>query len=813
MAIAQWIDSHADQERLWITFEKVDDRPDRFWSLLVSGLEAVVPGHFEASLAAVTAASPDAALVVEALLDDLATLDTPLVIIFDDLHKIRSQLIHDDLAVLLELAPQDLQIVVISRSDPPLPLARWKLRGWLLDIRAPELALSLEETMRLFDLYGTGEATRDEVSIVWKEADGWVGALRLSAMMSGHRGDEWSDGAWSLISESTVVDLLVTEVLEQQPDDIIDFLLRTSIVDHLDEEMSTTLSGRHDAAEVLHNLELGQTVITSRGRGGVEYRYNPLFLEVLRLELRRRHPDLYASLSLAAAELLRARGELSSAVDLLLRAGEDDEAFAFAYDDCYKAHDEGHPDLAAACLDLIPEGRVKISSNRMLVYAFALGTIGRSEAARVWLSRAVDRIASTPEPLTADIVLADVLKLMCSTILGTWPDGIEPGRRALVEIEGGTDVGAPGTRVRANLARALLIEDRHDEATQILSVPTRSGELANLVLAPANLARCAARRGAIELSLNLAADSLAAAEVLGVPTHLGVADAQLARFAAFYERSANTDARAALEHLDALIALHPEAKVYEILAGLSRAQMVAGQGQYLEAAEYIAEIRAQLVKIDHPALARLGFATEARWRIESGDLGMAASLIERLDVDSITTALLRARLEVFARRFECGLELLERAVPTNRRDCLLVAVQRLRATIERGQQAQDLVSEVIALAAPECMARTILEEGPVVTRAVRDAASRVGSLEAEMLSTALGAPVRRTSASSVSIELSEREHAVLRFLPTNLTNREIANECLMSVNTVKTHLKSIYAKLGVSSRADAVRCARGLGLL
>ena len=137
----------------------------------------------------------------------------------------------------------------------------------------------------------------------------------------------------------------------------------------------------------------------------------------------------------------------------------------------------------------------------------------------------------------------------------------------------------------------------------------------------------------------------------------------------------------------------------------------------------------------------------------------------------------------------------------------------MRACVMSGEDPERHLSHVVELAAPEHLVRVVLEEGDVVARLVRSAAERVGVIEAEQFATALGSPPRRRHSADAIVTLTEREQAVLRFLPSRLTNQEIGGECFMSVNTVKAHLKAIYNKLGVSSRSDAVERARMLGAL
>jgi LuxR family transcriptional regulator, maltose regulon positive regulatory protein len=221
--------------------------------------------------------------------------------------------------------------------------------------------------------------------------------------------------------------------------------------------------------------------------------------------------------------------------------------------------------------------------------------------------------------------------------------------------------------------------------------------------------------------------------------------------------------------------------------------------------------------IDHlpqSALRCLVDAAAARWHREVGQACQAEELITTLPEGSPAHTLLCARLDLARGRFDAVRARLRRASLATMRDQLTGELLLARVAIESGEDAGGHVTVAAGLAAPERLVRIFLDEGPAVTRLARAAAGSLGSEFGTNLSAALGSPPRpRGTPRQPAAVLTERELLVLRFLPSRLTNAEIARECLMSVNTVKTHLKRIYAKLGVSSRAETVERARLLGLL
>jgi LuxR family transcriptional regulator, maltose regulon positive regulatory protein len=234
--------------------------------------------------------------------------------------------------------------------------------------------------------------------------------------------------------------------------------------------------------------------------------------------------------------------------------------------------------------------------------------------------------------------------------------------------------------------------------------------------------------------------------------------------------------------------------------------------------EVFATVREAGKLIDHvprSALRCLVDAAAARWHLEAGQIHQAEELIATLPDGSPAHTLLRARLDLACGRFGAVRTRLGQANPGTMRDQLTGELLLARAAIESGEDARGHVTTAVELAAPEYLVRAFLDEGAAVTRMARAAAESLGTEPGTSLSVALGSPPRRSHGTprQPAAVLTERELSVLRYLPSHLTNAEIARECLMSVNTVKAHLKNVYAKLGVSSRAETVERARLLGLL
>jgi len=365
-----------------------------------------------------------------------------------------------------------------------------------------------------------------------------------------------------------------------------------------------------------------------------------------------------------------------------------------------------------------------------------------------------------------------------------------------------------------NLVRGYLLVDKPGEAESALYAGNPGDEIAALVLAPALAARIALRQGSLFEAERQATAALKAAHAFGLDAHTGALDAHLALAGSLIDRNELAGAIAVFRRLDEILPAWPEASVYEVLLRLEKARVAAALDDFDDVFATLHEARMFIEHVPRSALRRMVDAAAARWHLEAGETRQAEELIATLTDGGPAGTILRARLDLACGRFDVAQALLQRANPATMRDRLMGELLLARAAIESGDDAREHVTLAVGLAAPERLARVFLEEGAAVARLARAAAEALGTESGTSLSVALGSPspTRGTSRQSTAI-FTERELSVLRFLPSHFTNPEIATECGMSVNTVKWHLKSIYAKLGISSRAEAVERARLLGLL
>ena len=561
-------------------------------------------------------------------------------------------------------------------------------------------------------------------------------------------------------------------------------------------------------------MEADLQFVMATGQSRDTYRYHPLLAEMLRSDLQTHRPEEVQGLNRLAAGILQARGDIAGAARCLLAAGDTDRAFSIVCEAAYRRADLADTPGIAAFVNLFPKELVTESASRMLTYTLMLGLSGRQDESRAWLQRAKVRIRDELQPRAEDVATLDLLRLLTFTFTAGAGDEVDAGRRAVDAVEAGLDLGVGGARARMNLVRGYLLVDKPDQAETARQAGSPGDEIAALVLAPALAARIALRRGRLAEAGRQATVALQAARAFGLDTQMGALDAHLALTGTLIDRNELADAIAAFRLLDEILLAIPFAHVYQVLLRLEKARVAAALDDFDDVFATVREASLLIEHVPRSALRHLVDAAAARWHLQAGQAHQAEELIATLPDGGPAHTLLCARLDLARGRLDAVKARLRRASPATMRDQLTGELLLARAAIESGDDARGHVRVAVGLAAPERLVRVFLDEGLAVTRLARAAAESLGTEPGTNLSVALGSPPRSPgTACQPAAILTDRELSLLRFLPSHLTNAEIARECFMSVNTVKTHLKRIYAKLGVGSRAATVERARLLGLL
>jgi LuxR family maltose regulon positive regulatory protein len=724
-------------------------------------------------------------------------------------------------------------VVVAARQDPDLELHRFRLDGDLTEIRARDLAFTEEEAAALFATAGV-ELEAEHVSALVERTEGWAAALRFAALSVRERDDVASFVTAFEQSEHAVSDYLVREVLVSLPPHERDFLLRTSICDRICGPLADALTGRSDGARTLAALER-ENLFLEPLPAGAWYRYHRLFAELLRAEARYELGDALASVHGEAARWLAANAHPLDALRHAVAAGDVELANGLVGDLWVEIAGRGEVELAGELLDRVAPEEIRARPNLALLAAFDRLGSGELAEARSWLTLAGESARELPAAsrrraelgfAVVGLALAraegELDGLAAAIARLAEPEALVLGRRdnecrrvlalcaqgALELWRSDLDGAMPLLERALEAARRLQLSDCELDATSLLAFghavrgelkrasrlgtagmaftgrSRQWGRSAHLVPAATALALCAFEWDDLDSGERHLEEARRAGVASGDRLGLLVPPAVSAWSAGRRGAEATEEARLDVARAAGRDALAPP-PLLDVPFRILRSRLELADGDVDAAATALERGRSE----GGPELA----VAEARLELARGHVERAANLLDPVVQGSAPVSWLRVRIEALVLRALAG------------------------ARLNRADEARVLLEEALDLAEADGLRGPFLDAGPGVADLLRQAI-RHGTahrwLAAELLA-ALGADAGETGSLPRELldPLSEKEQIVLRYLPTLMSNQEIAGELFVSVNTVKTHLKSIYRKLGASHRRDAVRRARELRLL
>src|SRR5271166_5484638 len=827
MALAVWAAAEPGPVA-WVSVDEFDNRPGGFWAYVVAALRASGMPLPAAPLAARGRDAGHVFLLRRAAA--LAAQDPPVTLVLDDLHLQTDPTVLEGLEFVLRNARAGLHLVVSARMDP-VPLHRYRLAGELTEIRVGDLAFTVAEAGELLARHGI-KLTVDSLECLTRRTEGWAAGLRLAAISMGTDPGPGRFVTELITEDSAVTGYLVAEALSTQPPAVRDVLLSTSILEHISAQAASELTGNEQAGRILSALADANGFVQPAGSGW--YRYHPLFAEVLRLTLKREHPDRMASLHQRAARWCERSGQLADAVWHATEAGDWQLAASIVIDQLAIGEiiePRGSPSLAGQ-LGGMPPGRAWTQPQPHLVSAAVALSAGQPAASIAALDAADDILERLPaDQQVACRLAAAVIRLAASRRSGDLAAAAAAAARAEVlvsRVPGGSPARHRNIQARVLSGRgAVELWSGHlDEAARTLeSGAAASGGEAERAGCLGHLALVEALRGRLRRAAQLAAGA-AAASVAGEPRSAAPHPSPAALVALAWvhlEHHELREARARLEQADAALGVSPD-KLIGAVAWLAAAHDGLATGHATAVARSVARARfgwSVPAWLDQ----RLSQA-ESRACTAAGDIPAAFAAAERAGGGtSPEAAVTLAHVWAAAGDGENAERVLAPALAAQSGAPEQVRLQAwlvdARLSYDRGDRARGRrsLASALRLAEPEQLRlpfavergwiEPVLRSDPALARSHHSLFSPAG--RHDQLPAPSGA---LTKATILVVEpLTAREREVLRHLSDLLSAAEIASEMDISIHTVKTHLKNIYRKLATTRRGEAVRRARQLDLI
>ncbi len=854
--LVEWLATVSDEAPAvaWLSLDHRDNDRVQFWTYVVTAMRMAMDGLGVEPLQLLASSTESAEAALAALLNDLHRLPKDLLLVLDDYHVITSPEVHDGMTFLLEHQPPQLHLVLATRADPPLPLARMRARGELIEVRAAELRFTAEESAAYLNGPMGLQLSERDVAALDGRTEGWIAALQLAALSMQGRDDASAFIAGFAGDDRHIVDYLTDEVLTRQSVGVREFLLKTSILDRLTGPLCDAVTGQDGGKATLVALERANLFLVPLDDRRQWYRYHHLFADVLHAHLLDEHAEEVAELHRRASAWFEANGGTPRAVHHSLAGGDPSRAADLMELAIPAMRRERREAELAGWLLSLPDDVVRVRPVLGVAFAGVLAQVSDFDTVGERLS-AIERAVRPdggrwPEQPPPELVVVDEAEFRAV------PAHIEVYRAALALAR--SDLGGTVSHARQALSLAAPDDDltrasagglaglaswttgdlagAHAAFTETVAGLVRVGFIADVLGCCITLGEIRRTQGRLtdalrtyQWALDLAAGNSAAAPLRGTADmHVATADVLLERD----DLPAAAEQLAASERLGEYNGLPQNPYRWRVV----KARLREAEGDLDTALELLDDADRVYVG-DYLPNVRPVPATRARLWVRRGELASAVawatqrqlsagdepSYLGEYEHTTLARLLLaRSRAERDGSALDDAVALLEKLLTAAEKGARHgSALEHLVLLALAHQARRDMpaalaaLQRAVLLAQPEGYVRLFADEGPPMaallkTLAKQSAAS--GYLRLLLAATTRG-EAHAPPPEQLIDPLSDRELDVLRLLGTDLDGPDIARQMSVSLNTVRTHTKNIYAKLGVTSRRAAVRQAQQLNLL
>ncbi len=855
--------SNDDQRVAWVSLDERDREATSFWTYVLLALDRAVPGSGALALTLLQSGQAPVENVLAGVVNELSVYAGEVTVVLDDYHLADGVEVAAGMTFLVDHLPPQLRLVIGTRADPALPLSRLRARGDLVEIRAADLRFTVEEVSSYLNDLNGFDLTSADLAALEARTEGWVAALQLAALSLRDRDDRTTFIAGFAGDDRFVVDYLADEVLGRQPDDVRRFLLDTSILDRLTGSLCDAVSpnpehgGGRSGRAMLAALDRANLFLVPLDGQRTWYRYHHLFGDVLHAHLLEERPEDVADLHRRAAGWYAEGGQTEAAVRHALAGGDAEVAADLVELNFRRLGRERREDLVRRWAHELPDDVVR--DRPVLAIALIGGLMASNEfdgvdlrldhVERLLAKPATDLVVMNRDELSRVPAYVKMYRAALALISGDTPGAISLAAQALEAAGDGGDLVIGAAAALSGLASWTTgdIAAAHASYTVSISALTRAGHIADVLgcsIAMADMELRLGRLGDAERTFSKALELAGANAPAETSVMRGTADMLVGLSRMSWYRN---DLAASAEYLRRSDALGEAGSLpqnpYRWSVGMARLRAAEGDLstalELLDEAErvYVADYSPNVQPV-HASRARVlaarGDLAEARGWARHHQVATDDDLSYLREYEHITLArVLLAEHSITGSRhpLQDATALLDRllaAAEEGGRLGTILELEVLRAVARDAGGARDesleALGHAVELARADGWVRVFVDAAPALSDLLRELATSQprSDFMQELLRavTAAGGAARSAGAVSEAAPgpvlvdpLSDRELDVLRLLGSDLDGPAIARQLVVSLNTVRTHTKHIYTKLGVNNRRAAISRAHQLGLL
>jgi LuxR family maltose regulon positive regulatory protein len=839
--LSQWLADYRNATA-WITLDKNDNDPARFIRYLAAGIQRTAPGTGNAVIDILNspqAETPEIEPLLTLLMNDLSEVKNDIIIVLDDYHVIENINIHQGVSFLIENMPSQVHLVISTRSDPPMPIARWRARRQMTEIRGDDLRFSSEETRELIKMLTGHELSADEINILGTKTEGWAAGLQMAALSLQGKSDIAGYIKTFSGSNRYIMDYLVEEVLRGQSKEMEAFLLQTSILERLNSplcEAVTRQPGGQKQLEKLENANMFLVPLDDRRRW---YRYHRLFADLLSVRLQESQPELMKELHLRAARWFEDNDYLTEAITHALASGDHLHTAKLVEKAAIELITRGELSTLTGYHELIPK---EITATRPVLCVYFSWTYifsGRIRESQLLLDQAETILnRETPNEENSDLQgNIEVQQAFAADIQGDITGAIELLNKAdqhLAKTNYLMRSVIPFIRARVYRLNGDMAKT-NEQLREVARLARETGNIMTLATATYDLASTWKIEGKLRQAAALYEDTIQTATEMKA-RHFGTL-AKIDAGMSDLRREWNDLETAGRDVQEAIAGMKSWRNPTDmVIANIMQSRIQQAQGDFNGAAaslEKAAQIR-QKAMVFEPIGTMLETDRVKLW-LNKGNTAAVNIWLEKLQTASNKPTLLRELEELARARVLLAqgkllqalriLENIEQGAEAGGRKGRLIEILILKSLALKTQGENDKaissLAKALYLAEPEGYIRSFIDEGKPMAELLYTFRQKQPTdpneyhIGKDYLDKLLKAFPEAHKPGNIRLfeELSRREIEILRRMAEGKTNKQIAEELIISPGTVKAHTANIYRKLDAVNRTQAIALAREHKLL